>query len=174
MPDLAKLQRDTFGYFLDLTNAVNGLVPDNTRTDSRCSITAVGLGLAAHPMAVERGYLSRADAVQRVLTALRFFRDAPREGERDGTGYRGFYYHFLHMDSGRRAWRSELSTIDSPFLLAGMLACATYFDAGRPAEREVRDIAEELYERAEWDWACDGGAIVRHGWRPERGFIPYG
>jgi hypothetical protein len=174
MTDLAKLQRDTCGYFLDLTNPTNGLVPDNTRADSHCSIAAVGLGLAAYPVAVERGYISRAQATQRVLTTLRFFHSAVRDGERNGTGYRGFYYHFLDMEHGLRAWRSELSTIDSAFLLAGMLACATYLDGETPNEREIRDMAEELYARAEWDWACDGGVVVRHGWRPERGFIPYG
>jgi len=174
MTDLAKLQRDTFGYFIDLTNEANGLVPDNTRTDSHCSIAAVGLALATHPVAVERGYITRAQAVDRALSTLRFFRDAPRNGERDGAGYRGFYYHFLGMKDGRRAWGSELSTIDSAFLLAGMLACATYFDRDTAAEREIREVGEELYARAEWDWACDGGVVVRHGWRPERGFIPYG
>lgn len=174
MTDLGKLQRDTYGYFLDLTNESNGLVPDNTRPDSHCSIAAVGFGLAAYPVAVERDYISRDRAAKRVLTTVRFFHDAARDGERDGTGYRGFYYHFLDMGSGRRAWRSELSTIDSTFLLAGMLACATYFDRETPVEREIRDTAEDLYARAEWDWACDGGVVVRHGWRPERGFIPYG
>ncbi len=174
MTDLGKLQRDAYGYFLDLTNETNGLVPDNTRPDSHCSIAAVGFGLAAYPVAVERNYISRDRAAKRVLTTVRFFHDAARDGERDGTGYRGFYYHFLDMGSGRRAWRSELSTIDSTFLLAGMLACATYFDRETTVEREIRDTAEELYARAEWDWACDGGVVVRHGWRPERGFIPYG
>ena len=174
MTDLGKLQRDTYGYFLDLTNETNGLVPDNTRPDSHCSIAAVGFGLAAYPVAVERNYISRDRAAERVLTTVRFFHDAAHDGERDGTGYRGFYYHFLDMGSGRRAWHSELSTIDSTFLLAGMLACATYFDRETTVEREIRDTAEELYARAEWDWACDGGVVVRHGWRPERGFIPYG
>ena len=174
MTDLGKLQRDTYGYFLDLTNETNGLVPDNTRADSHCSIAAVGFGLAAYPVAVERNYISRDRAAERVLATVRFFHDAAHDGERDGTGYRGFYYHFLDMGSGRRAWHSELSTIDSTFLLAGMLACATYFDRETTVEREIRDTAEELYARAEWDWACDGGVVVRHGWRPERGFIPYG
>jgi hypothetical protein len=172
--DLVSLQRDTFGYFLDLANEANGLVPDNSRAGSHCSIAAVGLGLATLPVAVERGFISRALAVKRVLAAERFFRDARHDGARDSTGYHGFYFHFLDMERGRRAWHCELSTIDSAFLLAGMLACATYFDRDTPGEREIRATAEELYARADWNWACDGGAVVSHGWRPERGFIPYG
>jgi len=172
--DLARLQRDTFGYFRDLANPTNGLVPDNSRPGSHCSIAAVGFALATYPVAVERGLIRRAEARKRVLATLRFFADAPRNGEKDGTGHHGFYYHFLDMQHGRRAWRCELSTIDSAFLIAGMLACAVYFDRHSHEEREIRERAEELYARAEWDWACDGGIVVKHGWRPERGFIPYG
>lgn len=174
MTDLVKLQRDTFGYFLDFANPANGLVPDNSRPGSHCSIAAVGFALATYPIAVERGYIRRAEARERVLATLRFFAEAPRDGEKDGTGHHGFYYHFLDMQHGRRAWRCELSTIDSAFLIAGMLACAVYFDRHTLKEREIRDRAEELYARAEWDWACDGDIVVKHGWRPERGFIPYG
>ncbi len=171
---LERLQRDAFGYFLELTNEHNGLVPDNTRPDSHCSIAAVGLGLATYPVAVERGFIARARAVERVRATVRFFYEAPHDGERDGTGHRGFYYHFLDMERGRRAWRSELSTLDSAFLIAGMLACSRYFERDTPQEREIRDLAEELYARVDWEWACDGDLIVRHGWRPERGFLPYG
>ena len=45
------------------------------------------------------------------------------------TGYKGFYYHFLDMVSGKRVWTCELSTIDSALLLAGMLTAAEYFRA---------------------------------------------
>jgi hypothetical protein len=71
MTDLGKLQRDTYRYFLDLTNETNGLVPDNTRPGSPCSIAAVGFGLAAYPVAVERDYISRVDAVGKVPTLRR-------------------------------------------------------------------------------------------------------
>src|SRR5712672_122480 len=99
-PDaLDKLQRDTFSYFKKETNLSNGLVPDNTRPESHCSIAAVGLGLAAYPIGVERNFISREEAVDRVLTTLRFFWNSPQGKESDATGYKGFYYHFLHMDS---------------------------------------------------------------------------
>src|SRR5450759_540844 len=112
---LEDLQRATFGYFVQETNPLNGLVPDNTRIGAPCSIAAVGLGLAAYPVAVERGILARADAARRVRTTLRFFRDAPQGKEPDATGHKGFYYHFLDMKTGRRVWRCEISTVDSAF-----------------------------------------------------------
>jgi hypothetical protein len=138
MENLEELQQATFGYFLHETNPQNGLVPDNTRTGAPCSITAVGLGLASYPVAVERGFLPRADAVKRTLTTLRFFRDAQTGSRPDATGFNGFYYHFLDMNTGCRVWQSEISTIDSTYLLAGMLTVSTYFDRDTASEREIR------------------------------------
>src|SRR5438445_6624076 len=158
--DIIELQRLAFRYFVDRTNGKNGLVADNTREDSPCSIAATGLGLSCLPIGVVNGWLKRVDAAERVLTALRFFEHSPQGPEPDVTGYKGFYYHFLDMKSGRRVWNCELSTIDSAFLLAGMLTCAAYFDADTPEEAEVRQLADELYARADWQWAMNGGPAV--------------
>jgi len=122
---------------------------------------------------VERGFISRADAVRRTLTTLRFFRESPQSKDRDATGYRGFYYHFLDMETGGRAWESELSTIDTTFLLAGALLAAAYFDEESDEEREIRAIASLLYHRADWQWAQNGALKVSHGWKPETGFLRY-
>ena len=170
---LDKLERDTFGYFLKETNRANGMVPDNTRADAHASIAAIGFALAAYTVGVERGFVTRREAIDRTLTTLRFFRDSSQGTARDATGYKGFYYHFLHMDSGRRAWESELSTIDSTFLLAGALSSAMYFDRGTPEENEIRAVADELYRRVDWQWAQNGELTVTHGWKPETGFLPY-
>ena len=170
---LDKLQRDTFEYFLIESNRANGMVPDNTRTSSHASIAPIGFALTAYTIGVERGFITRAEAIERTLMTLRFFRDSEQSEEADATGYKGFYYHFLYMDTGRRAWESELSTIDSAFLLAGMLASAAYFDADTPEEREIRSLADELYARADWQWALNAGETVSMGWKPECGFLPY-
>ena len=84
---------------------------------------------------------------------------------------RGFYYHFLDMQTGRRAGRCELSTVDTAFLLAGVLTAASYFDQDDEAGLEIRTLADALYRRADWQWAQNRGATVTHGWKPERGFL---
>jgi hypothetical protein len=170
---LERLQRDTFSYFKKETNLRNGMVPDNTRTGANASIAAIGLGLAAYPVGVERAFISREEAVERLLTTLRFFWNSEQGEQPDATGYKGFYYHFLDMDSGRRAWESELSTIDSTILIAGALAVATYFDRETEPEQEIRNLANDLYRRMDWQWALNGGAKVTMGWKPECGFLPY-
>jgi hypothetical protein len=171
--ELEKLQRDTFGYFLHETNPANGLVIDKTAPDWPSSIAATGLALACYPVSVERGFMSRAAAVERTLATLRFFWNSPQGPESDATGYQGFYYHFLDMQTGRRAWQCELSTVDTAFLLAGALTAAVYFDAATADEHEIHTLADALYRRADWVWAQDHGATVTHGWKPESGFLPY-
>jgi hypothetical protein len=169
--DLDRLQRDTFGYFLEETNPRNGLVPDSTRAGAPSSIAAVGFALAAYTAGAERHLMTRADAIKRVLATLRFFWDSPQGEQRDATGYRGFFYHFLDMESGRRAWGSELSTIDTTFLIAGALAAASYFDGDAKEEREISKLADSLYRRIDWRWAMNGGPTVAHAWKPGHGFL---
>jgi len=171
--ELGLLQLTTLQYYLHETNPVNGLVRDKTDASSPSSIAAVGLALATAPVLIERGVISREFAPEVVLKRLRFFRDSPHGPDPNATGYKGFYYHFLDMKTGRRVWNCELSTIDSAFLFAGMLTCAAYFDADTEEEAEIRRLADELYSRADWKWATNGGAAISHGWRPETGFIPY-
>src|SRR5262249_12706923 len=115
---------------------------------------------------------SREFAPALALRTLRVLRDSPQSTKRDASGYKGFFYHFLDMKSATRVWDCELSTIDSAFLFAGMLTCAAFFDAATEEEAEVRRLADLLYQRADWQWALDGGAAIRHGWNPETGFLP--
>ena len=171
--ELQKLQRETFDFFLHETNPANGLVIDKTAPNWPASIAATGLALACYPVSVERGFMTRVAAKERTLATLRFFWNSPQGPEPDATGYKGFYYHFLDMQTGRRAWQCELSTVDSAFLLAGALTVAAYFDADTTDEREIRSLADKLYGRADWQWAQDHGATVTHGWRPESGFLQY-
>jgi hypothetical protein len=145
--ELETLQRETFDYFVHEANPTNGLIIDKTQANSPASIAATGLALAAYPVGVERGFLTRAAAVERTLTTLRFFWNSPQGPEPNATGYQGFYYHFLDMQTGRRTWDCEVSTVDSAFLLAGALSAAAYFDAGSADEREIRGLADTLYRR---------------------------
>ena len=171
--ELESLQRETFSYFLLWTNPQNGLVLDKTAPDWPASIAATGFALAAYPVAVERGFISRAAATETILTTLQFFWNSRQGPEPDATGYHGFYYHFLDMQTGRRAWRCELSTVDSAIFLAGALAAGAYFDADTTEEKEIRLLADALYRRADWTWAQDGGATVSQGWKPKSGFLKW-
>lgn len=170
---LQNLQNKAFAYFQHETNPFNRLVADKTATNWPASIAATGLALSCYPIAVERGLMSRDAAIERTLTTLHFFRDSLQSTGPDATGYRGFYYHFLDMQSGRRAGQCELSTVDSAFLFAGMLATAAYFNDDTSKQCEIRELAETLYRRADWQWAQAVDGTIGHDWHPESGFIPY-
>ena len=170
---LDELQRESFSYFLHETNPRNGLVRDKTRKGWPASIAAVGMALAADPVGVERGLLTRRNAIRRALATLRFFARSRQGPQADATGHQGFYYHFLDMRTGRRAHGSELSTIDTALFLAGALTAAAYFEHDNEEEAEIRALADTLYRRANWRWALNRGATVTHGWRPGRGFLKY-
>ncbi|RWA61583.1 glucoamylase family protein [Mesorhizobium sp.] len=170
---LSDVQRLSFDYFLKEANPANGLVADRNTAGSPASIAAVGLALSSYPVGVERGFMTRAAAVERTLATLRFFWNAPHGPEVDATGYKGFYYHFLDIRTGRRVWKCELSTVDTALLLAGALAAGAYFDGDDESELEIRRLADALYRRVDWRWAQNGGATVTHGWRPEKGFLRY-
>ncbi len=171
---LERLQRGAFEYFPKTVNRSNGLVPDTSRDNSPVSIAVVGFALSAYPLAVERGWMLRAEAVTLTLAALCFFRDSDQSGSPTATGYKGFYYHFLDIHSGQRVWQSELSMIDTALLIAGVLTAAMYFTGDDADERELRDVADLLYRRVDWLWSQDGGGTIRQGWKPESGFLHYG
>jgi hypothetical protein len=170
---LGRLQRGAFAYFSEYANANNGLIADTSRAGSPCSIAVVGFALSCYPIAVERGWLSRAAAAALTLKALQFFWDSPQSDQPDATGFKGFYYHFLDMQSGRRMWQCELSLIDTALLIAGMLISASYFDGGQE-ESDIRELSDALYRRVDWRWAQNGKETVSQGWKPECGFLHYG
>src|SRR6185436_4112131 len=148
------LQERTFRYFWDQAGPGNGLIPDRWPTPSFSSVAAVGFGLTAYPVGIERGWITRDEGRARVLETLRFLKDAPEGPEPAGrTSYKGFFYHFLDMKTGARFEQVELSTIDTTLLLAGVLFCQSYFDQKIPEEEEIRSLAEELYRRVDWQWA---------------------
>ena len=172
-PEVEDLQRRTFDWFVHVTNRSNGLTPDRWPTPSFSSVAAVGFALTCWPIGVERGWMTREEARERTLTTVRFFHDAPQGPEPTGNaGYKGFFYHFLDMQTGHRFGTTELSTVDTTLLLGGMLFAARWFDGDHPEEAEIRRLTQAVYERVEWDWVVIRPNRISMGWHPERGFIP--
>lgn len=162
-----------FWYFWETTNPVNGLAPDRFPSSAPSSIAAIGFALTAYPIGVERGFISRASARERVLRTLQFLHDAPQgPAERGVSGYKGFFYHYLDMQSGERAGKCELSTIDTALLLAGILKVIKIMRSHERIEDAAAVHAQRNYAIANpkgWSgyganvWgisACDGPAEV--------------
>ena len=172
---LDRLQRAAFDYFLQNANPQQRLIADTTRDGAPSSIAVVGFALSAYPVGVEHGWIERADAVERTLAALRFFMASDQSGGPDATGYRGFYFHFLDMQSGTRVWLSEVSLIDTAFLMAGVLTAAAYFTADNAGRDRVAPPRRCALPAASTGAGRSATArAVMHGWKPECGFLHYG
>src|SRR5688572_25824632 len=170
---LDTLERRTFNWFWERSDSRTGLTPDRWPSKSFASVAAIGFALTAYPIGIERGYITRAAGAERVLNTLRFMHDAPQGPQATGvTGYKGFFYHFLDMETGHRFGRTELSTVDTTLLVAGMLFAARWFDGDHADEAEIRRLAQAVYDRIEWDWAVVRPNRISMGWHPETGFIP--
>jgi hypothetical protein len=171
-PFLDTVQIRTFRWFWQHTDGRTGLTPDRWPTRSFSSVAAIGFGLSAYVVGVERGYVTRGAAAERTLNTLRFLYTQPQDSASTGVaGYRGFFYHFLDFERGLRFQQVELSTIDTALLLAGALSCQQYFDRNDATETAIRAYADSIYRRVDWRWARARPPVVSMGWHPERGFI---
>jgi len=168
------LEKRTFQWFWDSADPKTGLVPDHWPGDSFASIASVGFALTAYGVGVERGYITRKQAVERTLATLQFFNDAKQgDDEDDVTGYHGFFYHFLDMQTGKRHARGvELSSVDTTLLLGGVLFAQSYFDRNTKDEKEIRQLADAIYRRVDWTWMQPRSPLISMGWTPGGKFIP--
>lgn len=174
-PLFADIERRTFQYFWDTTNEVNGLTPDRFPSRPFSSVAAVGYALTAYPIGIERGWVSRTQAVDRTLTTLKFFSNVKMGPQATGTaGHQGFFYHFIDMQTGHRfePW-VELSSVDTGLMMMGVLFAQSYYDRDDPREVEIRELADKLYRNVRWPFLQQRKPLISMGWYPESGFIQH-
>jgi hypothetical protein len=161
---LDEIERAAFDFFWNEASAVTGQVRDRALLNGNdhrriASIAATGFGLTGLCIAESRGYGKAAAIRDRVRQTLRFLeRQLPNE--------HGFFYHFIDMETGERAWNCELSSIDTSLLLCGVLAARQHFN-----DAEIQDRANAIYERVDWPWMLNGGETFSMGWKPGSGFL---
>jgi hypothetical protein len=174
---LEDIQHAAFNYLWTEANPANGMVRDRSQSGSPSSIAAVGFALSSICIGIDHGWITRAQGQARVLETLNHFWTAPQGLAGSGTiGYKGFFYHFLHMGDGLRQWEwdTELSTIDTALLLAGVLDCQQYFNTADATDVQIRTLADNIYRRVDWQWARNPtNNAIRHGWKPSTGYLPY-
>ena len=162
---LEEIQRASFEFFWNEASPRTGQVKDRALATgindphTMSSIAATGFGLTALCIGHQRGYRKAAEILDRVRNTLRFLaNDLPNE--------HGFFFHFIHMDTGKRWEKCELSSIDTSILLCGVLTARQYF-----ADQEIKDLATKIYQRVDWPWMLNGGKTLSMGWHPETGFL---
>jgi len=161
---LDEIQRASFEFFWNEASPKTGQVKDRALANGNdahtmSSIAATGFGLASLCIGVRRGYRKSAEIADRVRNTLKFIAN-DLHNEHD------FFFHFIHMETGERWEKCELSSIDSSILLCGILTARQYF-----SDQEIKDLATKIYQRVDWPWMLDGGKTFSMGWHPESGFL---
>lgn len=163
---LDELERASFQFFVEQSHPETGLVRDRARADGspsegKASIASSGFALTSWAIATHRGWVERGEALERVRKMLRFLANkAPR--------HHGFYYHFMEMDTGARAWQCEVSSIDTALFIAGAIVAREYFQ-----DPETTELVNRIYREIDWTWFLNGGSTVAMGWHDEQGFSRY-
>lgn len=169
---LDDLKHRTFNYFWDVVDSATWQTDDRYPTRQFTSIAATGFALPSYIIGIENKFISRKEAAQRTLKTLQWLWNAPMGPDKAGTsGNKGFYYHFLKYDDGTRYKNVELSSVDTGLLLAGILVSQSYFDAENSDEQQIRELADSLFLRVEWNWMMEEQMTMSMGWTPESGFI---
>ncbi|MBY0307871.1 MAG: hypothetical protein K2Q09_03935, partial [Phycisphaerales bacterium] len=177
---LELVQRGCWNWAVDAANPVSGMVPDRD-SQSYASTAGVGFQLAAFPVAVEHGWMGRAEAERRVLTILTTLANAQT------TRKFGMFQHFVDGATGelpRGPYEDVVSTIDSALLMCGCIVASSYFGG------EIARVADRLVAAADWaaflnaspDAKPHERGFVSLGWKPkdlkndpvgEGAFLPY-
>jgi len=176
---LDSIQYKTFLFFMNERNPENGLVKDRSASWAPSSIAAIGFALPSYAVGVERGWLTRNEAADITLRILKFFMNSVQSPDTNVTGYQGFYYHFLRMNSGTREWNCELSTVDTGLLMMGIIFSRNYFNQNNEIENEIREISAALIRRMNWDFfqmpeTGNHPNSISMGWTPESGLHQMG
>ena len=172
---LEDLEHRTFQWFWESGDPQTGLVPDRYPSDqTQASVASIGFGLTAYGIGAERGYITRAQAITRTLNTLRYLSRLPQNASaEDASGYHGFFYHFLDHKTGLRFNKDiELSSIDTALLMQGVLFTESYYTQDTPQEREIRTLANKLFQNVDWPWMRRPDQRLSMGWSPEHQFLP--
>ncbi len=161
---LRKELKGNFKFFMTQANSNPksqgyGLIRDKSELSPEvASIASVGYGLAALVIGAERKWIRYEKAYKKAKGTLDTFLN-----NLEATN--GFFYHFIHMETGKREWNCEVSIIDTGIFICGAILAGEYFGG------EIKQKAEQLYKNINWNWYRDERVNQFYmGYSPEQGF----
>ena len=166
------VQRETFKYFWDFANLVSGAareryIPnDPNNSEEVVTMGGTGFGLMSILVGIERGYVTRAEAVTRLRKITAFLETADR--------FHGAWPHWLNGNTGNVIPFSPQDDggdlVETAFLVQGLICVKEYFKDGSTEEQELANKADELWKGVEWDWYTQGEDVLYWHWSPNVGF----
>ncbi|MDU8885884.1 glucoamylase family protein [Yeosuana sp. MJ-SS3] len=172
---LDTIQKQTFNYFWDAAEPNSGLarerlhMDDDYPTSPKNTVTTggSGFGLMAILVGVERGFISREQALDRFIKITDFLENADR--------FHGAWPHWLNGETGKVYPFSEKDNggdlVETAFLVQGLLTVYEYFKDGNEKEQELVSKIDRLWRSVEWDWYTKNGEDVLYWhWSPSYGW----
>ena len=165
---LDMVQHSTFRYFWDYAHPVSGLARErNNGNDNIVTTGGSGFGIMTLLVGVERGWITREEAVNRMVQIVSFLQFAER--------FHGVYPHWINGTNGKVVPFSQYDNgadlVDTAFLLQGLLAARLYFNQKTPLENAVRNAITGIWEDVEWDWfRKNNGPVLYWHWSPNYGW----
>lgn len=166
------VQRETFKYFWDYAEpnskaARERYIPSNPNQDQHVVTSGgTGFGLMAILVGIERGYITRAEAVTRLQTLLTFLENADR--------FHGAWSHWINGNNGSAIPFSNQDNggdlVETSFVAQGLICIKEYFKNGSPAEVELANKADALWKGVEWDWYTKNENVLYWHWSPNYAF----
>lgn len=160
-------QEATFRYFWEFAHPVSGMARERNASGDVITSGGTGFGLMALVVATERGWITRADALQHFLKVISFLQIADR--------FHGVFPHWMDGNTGNVVPFSQYDNggdlVETAFLIQGLLAARQYFDRSDPLEKALRDAITKIWEDVEWDWyrRNNSGVLYWH-WSPNYGW----
>ncbi|MGE5943355.1 MAG: glucoamylase family protein [Flavobacteriales bacterium] len=165
-------QRETFKYFWNFAQTNSGAareryIPSNPTQDQNVVATGgTGFGLMSILVGIERGYVTRAEAVTRLQTILNFLENADR--------FHGAWPHWINGTNGNVIPFSPQDNggdiVETALLTQGLICVKEYFKNGSVAEVALATQADALWKGVEWNWYTQGQNELYWHWSPTNGF----
>ncbi len=165
-------QKETFKYFWNFANVTSGAAreryhPNNPSNDSNIVTTGgTGFGLMSILVGIERGFISKEQAVERCDNILTFLENADR--------FHGAWPHWLDGTTGRVIPFSNLDDggdlVETAFLAQGLICVKEYFKNGNETEKLIAAKADALWKGVEWSWYTQNQNVLYWHWSPNYDF----
>jgi len=167
---LTMVQRACFRYYWEAAHPVAGMALEIIPGDpDLVALGASGFGIMAIIVGAERGFVTREQAVQRMVKIVRFLDRADR--------FHGVWPHYLDGRTGRTIahfgkYDDGADLVETAFLMQGLLAARQYYGRDTPGERELRATITRFWRTVEWDWHARGPDrhFLYWHWSPRYGF----
>ena len=164
---LTLVQEKTFMYFWDHAHPVSGLARERLNSGNTVTSGGSGFGVMTIPVAIERGFITREEGAQRMLTIATFLDEKAEK-------FHGAFSHWLDGETGKAIAFSTKDNgadlVETALLIQGLLAVQQYFNLDNQTESAIRQKIQKIWEAVEWDWFINSSNALFWHWSPDYGW----